>query len=413
MLHIQFNRRDFMKVGAVGAGLSSMGLSDAHADSMPVNDKAVIWVWLGGGATQVETFDPKPMAAEGIKAINGSIMTKGDFLIGGDFMRLSTRADKISVVRSFSHKNASHRTGTHWVMTGHNSTDNTPQSMQLAPSYGAVLSALYGANHPLSGMPSYVRVNGISFDGPAWLGSQYKPYEAKGEGVDNLKARIEGDRFAERKDLVGSFDKLKLTNDLETWGDLRKQSYDLILGKASEAFDLKNEPERTRKRYGDVGIATQLLLARRLVENGTKFVTLHYGGWDMHSNISKSLHNRVPPLDHALSTLIDDLEAKGMSKDVLLVVTGEFGRTYRINKNGGRDHWPQFSPLMFSGGDFDMGRAIGESTSKAERPKTDAFGPMDVTATLFSHFGIDPQIQKTDFAGRPRYFVDEKARVIL
>lgn len=413
MLHIQFNRRDFMKVGAVGAGLSSMGLSDAHADSMPVNDKSIIWVWLGGGATQVETFDPKPMAPEGIKAINGSVMTNGDFLIGGDFLKLATRSDKISVVRSFTHRNASHRTGTHWVMTGHNSTDNTPQSMQEEPSYGSVLSSLYGPNHPLSGMPSYVRINGISFDGPAWLGGQHKPYEAKGEGVDNLKARIEGGRFAERKDLVSSFDKLKLTNDLETWGDLRKQSYSLILGKASEAFDLKNEPETTRKRYGEAGIGSQLLLARRLVENGTKFVTLNYGGWDMHSNISKSLHNKIPPLDHALSTLIDDLHAKGMQKDVLLVVTGEFGRTYRINKNGGRDHWPQLSPLMLSGGDFDMGRAIGESTSNAEKPKTDAFGPMDVTATLFNHFGIDPQIQKTDFSGRPRYFIDEKARIIL
>ena len=402
-----------MKVGAIGAGLSSMGLSDANADSMPVNDNAVIWVWLGGGATHIETFDPKPMAQDGIRAINGSVMTNGDFLIGGDFLRLATRSDKISVVRSFAHRNSSHRTGTHWVMTGHNSTDNTPQSMQQEPSYGSVVSALYGANHPLSGMPSYVRVNGISFDGPAWLGGQYKPYEAKGEGVDNLKSRIEKGRFSDRQGLVSGFDKLKLTNELETWGDLRKQSYELILGKASEAFDLSKEPEANRKKYGEGGIGSQLLLARRLVENGTKFVTLHYGGWDMHGNISKSLHNKVPPLDHALSTLIDELHAKGMGKDVLLVVTGEFGRTYRINKNGGRDHWPQLSPLMFSGGDFEMGRAIGESTSKAERPKSDAFSPMDVTATLFAHLGIDPQIQKIDFAGRPRYFVDEKARVIL
>ena len=167
-----------------------------------------------------------------------------------------------------------------------------------------------------------------------------------------------------------------------------------------------------RNKYGG-GIGEQMLLARRLVEKGTRFVTIQYGGWDMHGNISKSLKGRVPPLDQALSTFIDDVNEKGMNKDILLIVTGEFGRTYRINKNGGRDHWPQLSTLMFSGGDFEMGRAIGESTDKAETPKSDPYGPMDVTATLFSHFGIDLSTQKVDFAGRPRYLVEGDARVIL
>jgi hypothetical protein len=412
MLHVQFNRRDFMKIGSIGAGLSSMGLSDVYADDMPINEKSIVWLWLGGGATHIETFDPKPMAPVGVRSTTGAVMTNGSFLLGGNFIKMATRSDKITVVRSFSHRNSSHRTGTHWVMTGHNSTDNTPQSAQEEPSYGSVMSSVYGANHPVNGMPSYVRVNGISFDGPAWLGGQYKPYEASGEGVSNLKSRVENDRFLDRRNLVRGFDKLKLTNELELWGDLRKQSYGLILGKASEAFDIKNEPEASRQKYGK-GLGEQMLLARRLVENGTKFVTIHYGGWDMHGNIEKALNGRMPPLDHALSTFIDDLHAKGMSKNVLLVVTGEFGRTYRVNKNAGRDHWPQLSPLMFSGGDFDMGRLIGESTAKAETPKNDPLGPKDVTATLFAHFGIDPQMQKTDFAGRPRYLVESDAKVIL
>ena len=412
MINVQFNRRSFMQVGGISAGLSALGLSDAHAQSLPTSEKSVVWLWLGGGATHIETFDPKPSAPEGVRSVNGSVMTNGDFLLGGNFLKLATRSDKISVVRSFAHRNSSHRTGTHWVMTGHNSTDNTPQSMQEEPSYGSVMSSMYGANHPLNGMPTYVRVNGISFDGPAWLGGQYKPYEASGEGVSNLKSRVENNRFIQRKDLIGGLDRLKIENDLEIWPDLRKQSFGLILGKASEAFDLNKEPENNRKRYGK-GLGEQMLLARRLVQNGTKFVTLHYGGWDMHGNIAKALDGRVPPLDHAISTFIDDLAERGMSKDVLLVVTGEFGRTYRVNKNGGRDHWPQLSPLMFSGGDFQMGRAFGESTSKVETPKSDPFGPKDVTATLFSHFGIDPQTQKIDFAGRPRYFVESDAKVIL
>ena len=397
MFNVQFNRRDFMKVGGISAALSSVGLTDANAANLPTSEKSVVWLWLGGGATHIETFDPKPSAPVGVRSTTGSIMTNGDFLLGGNFIKLASRSDKISVVRAFAHRNSSHRTGTHWVMTGHNSTDNTPQSMQQEPSYGSVMASMYGANHPLNGMPTYVRVNGISFDGPAWLGGQYKPYEASGEGVQNLKSRIENNRFLERRDLIGGLDNLKIKNDLEIWPDLRKQSFGLILGKASEAFDLNKEPEPNRKKYGK-GLGEQMLLARRLVENGTKFVTLN---------------GRMPPLDHALSTFIDDLQDRGMSKNVLLVVTGEFGRTYRVNKNGGRDHWPQLSPLMFSGGDFEMGRAIGESTSKVETPKSDPFGPKDVTATLFAHFGIDPQTQKIDFAGRPRYFVESDAKVIL
>ena len=412
MLDLQFNRRDFMKVGGISASLASLGLSDANAANLPSNEKSVVWLWLGGGATHVETFDPKPMAPVEVRSTTGSVMTNGDFLLGGNFLKMATRGDKIAVVRSFAHSNSSHRTGTHWVMTGHNSTDNTPQSMQQEPSYGSIMSSVYGANHPTTGMPSYVKVNGISFDGPAWLGGQYKPYGASGEGVENLKSRVENNRFLQRRDLVGGLDKLKIENALEIWPDLRKQSFGLILGKASEAFDLKKEPEPSRKKYGG-GLGEQMLLARRLVENGTRFVTIHYGGWDMHSNIAKSLNGRMPPLDHALSTFIDDLYDRGMSKNVLLVVTGEFGRTYRVNKNAGRDHWAQLSPLMFSGGDFEMGRTIGESTAKAETPKSDPFGPKDVTATLFSHFGLDPQAQKIDFAGRPRYFVESDARVIL
>ena len=337
MIDIRFDRRNFMKVGGISTGLASLGLSDDNVENIPNNEKSVVWLWLGGGATHIETFDPKPMAPVEVRSTTGAVMTNGGFLLGGNFIKMASRGDKIAVVRSFAHSNSSHRTGTHWVMTGHNSTDNTPQSMQQEPSYGSIMSSVYGANHPTTGMPSYVRVNGISFDGPAWLGGQYKPYGASGEGVENLKTRVENNRFLQRRDLVGGLDKLKIENDLEIWPDLRKQSFGLILGKASEAFDLKKEPEANRKKYGK-GLGEQMLLARRLVQNGTKFVTIHYGGWDMHSNIAKSLNGRMPPLDHALSTFIDDLYDRGMSKNVLLVVTGEFGRTYRVNKNAGRDH---------------------------------------------------------------------------
>jgi uncharacterized protein (DUF1501 family) len=184
------------------------------------------------------------------------------------------------------------------------------------------------------------------------------------------------------------------------------------LGKVAEAFDIKKEHPAMLDSYGK-GVGEQLLLARRLVEAGTKFVTIQYGGWDMHGNISQALKGRVPPIDKALSAFINDIYTKGMNKDVLLVVTGEFGRTYKINGNGGRDHWPRLSPLMLAGGDFPTGRFIGESTSKAEEPKTNSVNPQNVTATLLKHFGIDQHTQRLDMSGRPRYFIETSTESIL
>jgi len=413
MINIQFNRRDFMQVGSIGTGLASLGLSDLQAGEdvcLLPNDKSVVWVWLSGGATQVETFDPKPDAPSEVTAVNGSIMTKGDYLIGGDWVRLAGVGDKMTVVRSFAHGNSSHRTATHWVMTGHNNTDNSAQQ----PSYGSIVSSSFGANHPLSGMPTYVRSNRINFDEGAWLQGNVKPYEANGEGIKNLQLKANLERFMGQRELLDGLDRLRegVDSGADAWSSLRGQSYNMLLGKVAEAFDIKKEHPATLATYGK-GIGEQLLLSRRLVEAGTKFVTINYGGWDMHGNISKALQGRVPPIDQALSAFINDIYNKGLNKNVLLVVTGEFGRTYKINKNAGRDHWPRLSPLMFSGGDFEMGRAIGESTSKAEEPKTDPYGPQNVAATLLQHFGIDQHTQKIDMGGRPRYFLEVGTPSIL
>ena len=410
MIRLDFDRRSFMKVGGISAGLSAIGLTDIQGADAPVclspNDKSVIWVWLGGGATQVETFDPKPDAPDNVRAVNGWIKTTGGYHIGADWANLATVGDKMTVVRSFAHGNASHRTGTHWVMTGYNSTDNTPLSPSYNPSYGSIAASAYGTNNPITGMPAYVRVNNITYDGGAWLGSDYKPYDATGEGVKNLQLKIDKDQFLGRQDLLDSLDKL------QDGSGLRDQSYNMLLGNIASAFDVKKEDPKIMETYGK-GIGEQLLLARRLAERGTKFITVQYGGWDMHSNISNALKGRVPPIDKALTALINDIHNKGMNKDVMVVVTGEFGRTYKINGNAGRDHWPRLSPLMISGGDFFMGHALGESTSKAEEPKTDALNPQNLTATLLKHFNIDQHTQRLDMAGRPRYFLEVGTKSIL
>jgi uncharacterized protein (DUF1501 family) len=186
----------------------------------------------------------------------------------------------------------------------------------------------------------------------------------------------------------------------------------MLLGNIASAFDVKKEDPKTMETYG-TGIGEQLLLARRLAERGTKFITVQYGGWDMHSNISAALKGKVPAIDKALTALINDIHNKGLNKDIMIVVTGEFGRTYKINANAGRDHWPKLSPLMISGGDFDMGYAVGASTSKAEEPKTDPVNPQNLTATLLKHFGVDQHTQRLDMGGRPRYFVDVGTKSIL
>ena len=201
------------------------------------------------------------------------------------------------------------------------------------------------------------------------------------------------------------------SEEAQSFSRIGNTAYNVILGNAKEAFDIDKEPEAMREKYGKGGIGDQMLLARRLAQFGTKFVTVHYGGWDMHGNIKKSLEGKVPPLDKALAAFVDDIYESGISEKVLLVVTGEFGRT-RLNQNGGRDHWPSITPMLLSGGSYDHGRVIGRS-DKAYYPTESKVGPIDVAATLFDHFQIDTNIQKVDQSGRPRYLLEGDGRVFL
>jgi hypothetical protein len=393
-------RRNFLQISTVSAALASMGLS-INAEERASN-KSVIWIWLSGGPTHVELWDPKMDAPSEYRAVNGSISGHDGIEIGADWVNLSKHLDKVNIVRSFTHTNSSHRTGTHWMMTGHNNTDNSPGSIPRHPSYGSVVSAIHGTNDARTGLPAYVRANNIDGDGASWLGGAYKPFDAAKEGKDNLVIKVPTNRFVGRSELLGILDNAKYAQDVTKY---RSQARDVVLGQASKAFDISKESEEVRIAYGK-GVGEQLLLARRLVEAGSKFISVNYGGWDMHSNISTSLKSRVPPLDIALSSLLNDLSQKGLLKDTLIVVAGEFGRTPKVNKNSGRDHWAKLSSLMLAGGDYPLGRVIGSSDSKVTYPATDPYGPIDVAATLFDHFGIDKNIQRIDNAGRPRYLLE-------
>jgi hypothetical protein len=419
MLDFYSNRRDFLRIGSIGAGMSAIGLSDIAFAKGEIqashNDCAVVWIWLGGGPTQFETFHaPNDSVPTEWQPINGAIHdSKTAITLGADWVELAKNTSKLNIVNSFSHKDSSHRQGTHFVMTGHYNPERSTTSSAKYPSFGSMISAVYGANHPSNGVPSYVKQGKIEGDEGAWLGGAYKPFDPSNK--DNLTPRIQLDRFSTRKELLRGLDATIVAGKNASSVDFYKgQAYDVILGSAKEAFATNKESEETKSLYGSTkanDIGEQLILARRLVEHGTRFVTLHYGGWDMHSNISNAIKNKVPPIDKAIAGFLQDVWDRGLNEKVLLVVTGEFGRT-KINGNAGRDHWPSITPMLMAGGRYQSGRTIGAS-DRSYSPIENPVGPLDLQATLFDHFGIDKEIQRTDNGGRPRYLLEGEAKVIL
>ena len=405
-------RRDFLKAGSVSAGLSYLGYTkqvSAEADSKPT-EQSVVWVWLGGGPTQFETFHaPTDSVPDEYRPVTGLLHdTKTGIALGGLWENLFSNADKLNVVNSFTHKDSSHRQGTHWVMTGQYNADRPNTAMAKHPSYGSVASVIFGSNHPSNGVPTYVKQGTISGEEPAWLGGAYQAFDPSNK--DNLTSRVQEDRFINRGRLIEGLSKREVLGATPI-DRYREQAYDVILGSAKKAFDVDSEPEYIKEMYGSSAVGQQLLQARRLVEYGTRFVTINYGGWDMHSNIKKSLEGKVPDIDKALSAFVSDIHNRGINEKVLLVVTGEFGRT-KLNANGGRDHWPSISPLLLSGGGYQAGRAIGKA-DKSYSPTESPVTPTDLAALVFDHYGIDKQTQRIDNSGRPRYLLEGEGKVFL
>jgi len=415
MLDINFNRRDFLRVGGIAAGLGYAPFSDmAFAESgiLPPSQKSVVWVWLGGGPTQFETFHaPTGPVPDPHKPVSGTVNHKNGLAFGGLFKDLIKQGDHLTAVNSFSHGDSSHRQATHWMMTGQKNPKRENTADSEYPGHGAIVSSVFGSNHPSNGMPAYVKQGKIEGEQPTFLGGAHKPFDPSNK--DNLTPRVAVDRFSERKGLLNSLDRADtvISQEAESFSEIGNTAYNVILGNAKDAFDLDQESDAMREMYGKGGIGDQMLLARRLARFGTKFITVNYGGWDMHGNIKAALESKVPPLDKALAAFVKDIYDSGMSEDVLLVVTGEFGRT-RLNQNAGRDHWPSITPMLLSGGGYGHGRVIG-SADKGYYPTEGKVGPIDVAVTMFDHFDIDSSIQRVDQGGRPRYLLEGEGKVIL
>ncbi len=408
-------RRDFLKVGALG--LTGLCLPDllraraaAAAQGVAAKNTSVVWLWLGGGPTQVETFDPKMEAPAEYRSTVGAVKTNLPGVeIGGVWPEIAQVADKMAFVRSFAHTNSGHAGGTHWVMTGYDYPTAENGASQVKPGIGSILARTRGANDAKTGVPTYVRLGGIYGDGPAWLGSAFSPFDVGGNAQQNMSLKVTTSRLDDRKALLRTFDHLDRTMDksglMDGLDSFEEQAFNLVLGRAKEVFDLSKEDPRVKDKYGP-GLGQQMLLARRLCEAGCGFVTLHYGGWDMHGTIAQSMKNIAPQMDRAVSSFVEDTCQRGLDQNILLVISGEFGRTPRVNGTAGRDHWAPPSTLAFAGGGLKMGQVVGESNSKAEVPKSRPITPQDMMATIFHVLGIDPKQQHRDPSGRPVYLVE-------
>jgi hypothetical protein len=427
MLHVQGSRRavscdgrtrrDFLKAGALGLGcLTLPDLLRARAaqtkEGKPSKNTSVVWLWLGGGPTHVETFDPKMTAPAEFRSVTGALQTNVTGIeLGGTFPKMARHMDKLAVVRSFAHRNSGHGGGTHWVMTGYDYPPADNNQAPIKPGLGSILARHRGPNNSQTGLPTYVRLGGTYGDGPAWLGAACSPFDTSGNARGNMDLRVAKDRLSDRRSLLKTFDTMNREADksglLAGLDSIETQAFDLISSRAREAFDVSREDPKVRDRYSTRdALGSQMLMARRLCEAGVGFVTLHYGGWDMHGGIGQAMKTLGPRVDEAVAAFLEDVSNRGMQDDILLVITGEFGRTPRINGSAGRDHWAPLSTLALAGGGLKMGQVVGQSSEKAEIPKTTPITPQDLMATVFHVLGIPQDLHYKDQSGRPTPMVN-------
>jgi hypothetical protein len=408
-------RRDVLRVGTLGlCGLALPDLLRARAQAQingqPTKDTSVIWLWLGGGPTHVETFDPKMTAPSEYRSVTGEVATVlPGVTLGGNFEQMAQVADKMAFVRSFAHTNSGHGGGTHYVMTGYDYRLADNGMVPVRPGLGAIVSRVRGPNHPTTGIPTYVRLGGIYGDGPAFLGTAFGPFDPGGQAQRNMSLVVEQSRLDNRRELLEGIDTINREIDrselMKGLDSFEQQAFNLVLSTSQQAFDIKYEDPRVVDRYGP-NLGQRLLTARRLCEAGAGFVTVEFGGWDMHGNIKMAMDQLGPQVDRAVAALVEDLDQRGMSENVLLVISGEFGRTPKINGGAGRDHWAPLSTLALAGGGLKMGQVIGESAEKVDVPKTTPITPQDLMATVFDVLGIDNRIQFVNQAGRPVYMIE-------
>jgi hypothetical protein len=430
------SRRSFLQIGSLGLGeltLADLLAAKAKAGTGDaLSSKSVIFVFQHGGPSQFETWDPKMSAPEAIRTTTGEIQTSlPGVTFGSHFPRLARLADKLAIVRNY--------------VPGDSTHDAKPivHRDTLGANLGSIYARVAGLNNPVTGMPTNVllypqaispkalppilTLGNLQTVGP--LSSAYTPFMpgASGDLQKDMRLSIPADRLADRRAMLQRFDRLRReldrSGEMETTNRYRDQAFNVILRGAADAFDLNREPERVRTAYdtsrlvnpdrinkkwgshpmyADHGrtVGNLLLLARRLCEAGCGFVTVCSNFvWDMHADAShpgvkEGMDYTGTPFDFAVSALINDIEARGLSDQVLVVACGEIGRTPKINKNGGRDHWANLAPLLFYGGGLKMGQVIGRSTSDGGEPNGEANTVRNLISTIMHYlFGDVTQVR--------------------
>jgi len=405
------SRRGFLRVGALGfGGLALPDVLRAQAASGEgKSDSAVILVFLAGGPSHLETYDPKPEAPAEYRGPFGAIPTNVAGIRVSELLPGHARiADKFAIVRSCAHETTAHEGGKKRMLTGHLTRPGDEETVMDLPPISAVVSRQRGANRP--GMPaSVVCPPGIYYAKAAYLGRGYDAFEfyAGNSPRDlSLPRDMTLQRLENRRDLLASLDGLRRDIDtsraMEGMDACHARAFDIVSGAAArEAFDLGREPQSTREKYGDSWVGKACLQARRLVEAGVTFVTLGWEGWDDHDGLKDKISERAPILDRAVPALIEDLYARGLDRKVTVLVLGEFGRTPKMSASGGRDHWPSAMSVLLSGGGMKMGQAIGATDARGEAPVDRRLAPEDVLATLYANLGIDPRAEFVNHGGRP------------
>ena len=419
----QDGRRDFLHVGA----LSALGLSlgeflksrAAQADTKSFAHfegpaKSVIHIWLPGGWAQQETFDPKPLAPVEYRGEMKSIDTK---LTGVQFNELLGKtaeiADKITIVRSMTHGEAAHERGTHNMFTGYR-----PSPALQYPSMGSVVAHEYG---PRNNLPPYVCIPNQpnEFAGTGYLSSSYAGFSLGSDPADgnfqvkdlSLPSGVDVPRFDKRRrmlDVVNDHFQTKEKSDsLDALDTFYDRAYSLISSdKAREAFDMTKESDAIKDEYGRNQAGMRMLLSRRLVESGVRFVTMTYGGWDMHDNIAGSMKGQLPAFDQGFASLIRDLDRTGLLATTLVCVCSEFGRTPKINATAGRDHWPKVFSVVMAGGGLKQGIVYGSSNATASEPEDDPLTVEDWATTIYDRLGIVADKELMAPGDRPIEIVD-------
>lgn len=429
---LRLSRREFIQAGMLGT--MGIGLGDvlrkaaAAGPSADTRANNVILLWMRGGPSHLDMWDPKPEAPVEYRGEFGTIDTRVPGIQLTDMLpRCAGIMEDWSIVRSLYHQDAGHSTGDQICFTGYPSGPNGDENIH--PSCGAIVAEQLGRNDPE--IPASVMIPKlVPGTGAAYLGVANKPFETLADPAAagpfqvpnfSLAGGLTADRLSSRRDLLDGFDKLRRQMDVrgqvQAVDRFQQQAWGILTSpRAREAFDLDAEPAAVRERYGfipafDPGAANRcgapawsqrILLARRLIEAGVRLVTVDLRWWDTHVLGFDSLRRGfLPRFDQAYSALISDLKERGLLKSTLVVAWGEFGRTPRVNNDAGRDHYPNVFSAALAGGPIPGGRVLGSSDAKGAFPQTQPKTPQDVLATIYRHLGVDPSRQYVNSAGRP------------